>query len=43
MLTGNTGIINRAKAKMSGATDYMTKPFTQDDLLEIAFRYLSDA
>ena len=42
MLTGNTGIINRAKAKMSGATDYMTKPFTQDDLLKITFRYLSD-
>jgi twitching motility two-component system response regulator PilG len=42
MLTGNTGIINRAKAKMAGATDYMTKPFTQDDLLNIAFRYLSD-
>ncbi len=41
MLTSNTGIINRAKAKMSGATDYMNKPFTQDDLLEIAFRYLS--
>ena len=42
MLTGNTGIINRAKAKIAGATDYMTKPFTQDDLLNIAFRYLSD-
>ena len=42
MLTGNKGIINRAKAKMVGATDYMTKPFTQDDLLNIAFRYLSN-
>lgn len=43
MLTGNKGIINRAKAKMAGATDFMTKPFTQDDLLEVIFRYLSDS
>jgi twitching motility two-component system response regulator PilG len=43
MLTGNTGIINRAKAKISGATDYMTKPFSQEDLLRIIFRYLSSS
>lgn len=42
MLTGNTGFIDRAKAKIAGATDYMTKPFAQDDLLKIIFRYLSD-
>lgn len=42
MVTGNKGIINRAKAKLSGATDYMTKPFTQEDLLTMVFRYLSD-
>ena len=41
MVTGNTGIINRAKAKFSGATDYLTKPFTQSQLLQIVFRYLS--
>ncbi len=41
MLTGNTGVINRAKAKISGATDYMTKPFSQEDLMRIVFRYLS--
>lgn len=39
MLTGNTGFIDRAKAKIAGATDYMTKPFAQDDLLKIIFRY----
>jgi twitching motility two-component system response regulator PilG len=42
MVTGNKGIINRAKAKFSGATDYMTKPFTQEDLLAMVFRYLND-
>jgi two-component system, chemotaxis family, response regulator PixG len=41
MVTGNKGIINRAKAKLSGATDYLTKPFTQPQLLQIVFRYLS--
>uniref|UniRef100_B8HY08 Response regulator receiver protein n=1 Tax=Cyanothece sp. (strain PCC 7425 / ATCC 29141) TaxID=395961 RepID=B8HY08_CYAP4 len=41
MVTGNTGIIDRAKAKLAGATDYMTKPFTQAELLKMVFRYLS--
>jgi twitching motility two-component system response regulator PilG len=41
MVTGNKGVINRAKAKLSGATDYMTKPFNQNDLTQMVFRYLS--
>jgi two-component system, chemotaxis family, response regulator PixG len=40
MVTGNTGIIDRAKAKMAGSTDYMTKPFTQSGLIEMVSRYL---
>jgi two-component system, chemotaxis family, response regulator PixG len=40
MVTGNTGLIDRAKAKMSGANDYMTKPFTQAGLIEIIFKHL---
>ncbi len=40
MVTGNTGLIDRAKAKMSGANDYMTKPFTQAGLIEIVFKHL---
>jgi twitching motility two-component system response regulator PilG len=40
MVTGNTGLIDRAKAKMSGATDYMTKPFTQAGLIEMVFKHL---
>ncbi|AFY70677.1 response regulator receiver protein [Thalassoporum mexicanum PCC 7367] len=40
MVTGNTGIIDRAKAKLSGSTDYMTKPFTQEGLLKMVFRHL---
>jgi len=41
MVTGNTGIIDRVKAKMVGASGYLTKPFTQSDLLKIVFRHLS--
>ena len=40
MVTANKDLINRAKAKMSGATDYMTKPFNQSDLTKMVFRYL---
>ena len=41
MVTGNTGIIDRVKARMLGASSYLTKPFTQADLLKIVFRHLS--
>jgi len=40
MVTGNTGIIDRAKAKMAGSTDYMTKPFSQSGLIEMVSRHL---
>ncbi len=41
MVTGNTGIIDRAKAKFAGASDYLTKPFTKSELLEVVFRHLT--
>jgi two-component system, chemotaxis family, response regulator PixG len=41
MVTGNTGLIDRARAKIVGATDYMTKPFNQHELLKMVFRYLA--
>jgi len=41
MVTGNTGIIDRAKAKIAGSSDYLTKPFTQEGLLKMVFRHLS--
>ncbi len=42
MVTGNRGLVNRAKAKLAGITDYLNKPFSQKDLLEIIFRHLSE-
>lgn len=40
MVTSNYGLIDRAKAKFCGATDYMTKPFTQDSLNQMVFKYV---
>jgi two-component system, chemotaxis family, response regulator PixG len=41
MVTGNTGLIDRARAKLAGTTDYMTKPFTQSELSKMVFRHLT--
>ncbi|MGL5792985.1 MAG: response regulator, partial [Waterburya sp.] len=40
MVTGNTGLIDKARAKLAGATDYLTKPFTQQGLRQIVEKYL---
>jgi two-component system, chemotaxis family, response regulator PixG len=41
MVTGNTGLIDKAKAKLAGATDYLTKPFTRLGLMAIVDKYLT--
>ena len=40
MVTGNTGLIDKARAKLAGATDYFTKPFTKEGLNQIVAKYL---
>ncbi len=40
MVTGHTGFIDRAKAKISGASGYLTKPFTKNELQEIVSKHL---
>ncbi len=40
MLTGRDGFIDRLKARMVGATDYLTKPFGQGELLMILEKYI---
>lgn len=40
MVTGRTGFIDRAKAKIVRSSGYLTKPFTQSDLLKIVFKHL---
>ena len=41
MVTGNTGMIDKARAKLAGATDYFTKPFTQEGLMAIIEKHLN--
>ncbi len=40
MVTGNTGFVDKARAKIAGATDYFTKPFTRQSLLKIVEKHL---
>ena len=42
MVTGRTGFIDKTRAQMTGASDYLTKPFTRNDLLEAVEKYLPD-
>jgi twitching motility two-component system response regulator PilG len=41
MVTGHTGFIDRAKAKLVGASGYLTKPFTRPELLKMVFKFLT--
>jgi twitching motility two-component system response regulator PilG len=40
MLTGKDGFIDRVKARMLGATDYLTKPFGEAELLTLVENYV---
>lgn len=40
MVTGNTGFIDRAKAKLVRASDYLTKPFTKEQLTDVILKHL---
>ncbi|MBN3946903.1 MAG: response regulator [Nostoc sp. NMS7] len=40
MVTGRTGFIDRAKAKLVRSSGYLTKPFTQSELLKMVFKHL---
>jgi twitching motility two-component system response regulator PilG len=41
MLTGKDGFIDRVKAKMVGATDYLTKPFDDSELVMLVEKYVN--
>ncbi|MEA5552736.1 response regulator [Anabaena cylindrica UHCC 0172] len=40
MLTGKEGFIDRVRARMVGATDYLTKPFADTELLMLVEKYI---
>ncbi|MEC4812888.1 MAG: response regulator [Scytonema sp. PMC 1069.18] len=41
MVTGNKGIVDKVRARLVGASGYLTKPFTRADLLKIVFMHLA--
>ncbi len=41
ILTGNDGVIDRVRAKVVGATDFLTKPVQSELVLEVAQKYLT--
>lgn len=40
MLTGKDGFLDRVRARMAGATDYLTKPFGPNELLTLVEKYV---
>ncbi|MGL5835539.1 MAG: response regulator [Waterburya sp.] len=40
MVSGNTGLIDKTRAKLAGATDYFTKPFSKEGLNQVVDAYL---
>jgi twitching motility two-component system response regulator PilG len=43
MLSSRDGLFDKFKAKMVGANDYMTKPFTSSELVNLVNKYVSQA
>jgi two-component system, chemotaxis family, response regulator PixG len=43
MVTGRTGLIDKARAKMVKASGYLSKPFSKADLLKVVFSKISYA
>lgn len=41
MVTGSKGFIDKVKARLVGASGYLTKPFTRADLLKMVFMHLT--
>ena len=43
MLSSKDGLFDKARGRMVGSQDYLTKPFTKDQLLQTVARYASAA
>ena len=40
MLSGHSGVLDRLKGRLSGARNYVTKPFRTQDILSVVHEYL---
>ncbi len=43
MLSSKDGLFDKAKGRIVGADDYVTKPFSKNEILEVVQRYLPGA
>ena len=43
MLSSKDGLFDRARGRMAGSDEYLTKPFTQDTLIDAINAYTSEA
>jgi twitching motility two-component system response regulator PilG len=43
MLSSKDGVFDKARGRMVGSQDYLTKPFTKDQLLQAVYQHGSDA
>lgn len=43
MLSSKDGLFDRARGRMAGSDEYLTKPFTQDTLIDAISTYTSEA
>lgn len=41
MVTGSKGLLDKVRARLVGASGYLTKPFTRTDLLKIVFMHVT--
>ena len=41
MVTGSKGLLDKVRARLVGASGYLTKPFTRTDLLKIVFMHIT--
>lgn len=43
ILTGNDGVIERVRAKMAGASDFMSKPIEKDKIVTTIKKYIDNS
>lgn len=41
MLSSKDGLFDKARGRIVGSEDYLTKPFTRDELLDAVRRYVT--